>query len=86
MSRSVYVYVVDWGLQLCTNETTFGVRWPASSPGSPILADCPKRYEGHSLRICEERGYGKPIWLMPDFSLCISDILVDVNNEVSKTY
>lgn len=79
----MYVYVVDHGVvELCENDTKFGVRWPSSSPGSPIMAKCPKRYIGQSLRICEQRDFGKPIWLTPDFSYCISDFLVDVNNEV----
>lgn len=68
---------------MCSNETKFNVRWPPSSPGSPILADCPPRYQGQSLRICEQRDFGQPIWLTPDFSSCISDTLVDVNNDVS---
>lgn len=84
VSKSVYVYVVDRGtIELCENETSFGVHWPASSPGSPILAECPKRYEGQSQRICEQRDFGKPIWLTPNFSGCLADTLVDVYNEVS---
>lgn len=84
VSKSVYVYVVDRGtIELCANETSFGVNWPASSPGSPILAECPKRYEGQSQRICELRDFGKPTWLTPNFSGCLADTLVDVYNEVS---
>lgn len=84
VTKSVYVYVVDKGtIELCSNETSFGVNWPASSPGSPILAECPKRYEGQSQRICEQRGYGKPVWLTPNFSECLAHTLVDVSNEVS---
>lgn len=86
VSKSVYVYVVDRGtIELCDNETLFGVNWPASSPGSPILAECPKRYEGQSQRICELRDFGKPTWLTPNFSGCLADTLVDVYNEVSFT-
>ncbi|XP_055301227.1 uncharacterized protein LOC129567889 [Sitodiplosis mosellana] len=82
VSKSVYVYVVDRGtIELCANETSFGVNWPASSPGSPILAECPKRYEGQSQRICELRDFGKPAWLTPNFSGCLADTLVDVYNE-----
>lgn len=78
------MYVVDRGtIELCANETLFGVNWPASSPGSPILAECPKRYEGQSQRICELRDFGKPTWLTPNFSGCLADTLVDVYNEVS---
>lgn len=78
------MYVVDRGtIELCANETSFGVNWPASSPGSPILAECPKRYEGQSQRICELRDFGKPTWLTPNFSGCLADTLVDVYNEVS---
>lgn len=84
VSKSVYVYVVDRGsVELCANETLFGVNWPASSPGSPILAECPKHYEGQSQRICELRDFGKPFWLMPNFSGCLADTLVDVYNKVS---
>lgn len=84
VSKSVYVYVVNRGtIELCTNESAFGVSWPASSPGSPILAECPKRYEGQSQRICEQRDFGKPTWHIPNFSNCLADSLVDVYNEVS---
>lgn len=84
VSKSVYVYVVDRGnVELCANETLFGVNWPSSSPGSPILAECPKRYEGQSQRICELRDFGKPTWLTPNFSGCLADTLVNVYNEVS---
>lgn len=78
------MYVVDRGtVELCANETLFGVNWAASSPGLPILAECPKRYDGQSQRICELRDFGKPTWLMPNFSGCLADTLVDVYNEVS---
>lgn len=81
------MYVVDRGtVELCANETLFGVNWAASSPGLPILAECPKRYDGQSQRICELRDYGKPTWLMPNFSGCLADTLVDVYNEVSFEY
>lgn len=84
VSRSVYVYVVDRGqVELCANDSSFGVHWPNSSPGSPVLAECPKRYTGLSFRICEQQGFGQPIWQTPDFSLCISDFLMDIKNEVS---
>lgn len=84
VSKSVYVYVIDRGtIELCANETLFGVNWPASSPGSPILAECPKRYEGQSQRICELKDSNKPIWLTPNFSGCLADTLVNVYDEVS---
>ena len=77
------MYVVDRGVvELCPNNSIFGVQWPASSPGSPILAECPKRYLGQSVRICEQRDFGKPTWLTPDFSLCLSDNLFHVDKEV----
>lgn len=80
------MYVVDQGtVELCSNESAFGVNWPASSPGSPILSECPKRYEGQSQRICEQRDFGKPTWLTPNFSECIADSLVDVYNEVCQS-
>ncbi|KAG4065929.1 hypothetical protein HA402_008925 [Bradysia odoriphaga] len=82
VSKSVYVSVVDIGaIELCSNDTIFGTYWPSSSPGSPIKGDCPKRFDGYSLRICEQKGFGKPVWLLPDFSNCVADFLVDVNNE-----
>lgn len=78
------MYVVDRGaVEFCRNETLFDVNWPASSPGLPILAECPKRYAGQSQRICELRDFGKPTWLMPNFSGCLADTLLDVYNEVS---
>lgn len=84
VSKSVYVYVVDRGtIELCPNSSAFGVNWPSSSPGSPILAECPKRYEGQSQRICEQRDFGKPMWLTPNFANCVADSMVDVYNEVS---
>lgn len=70
-------------IELCANETSFGVDWTASSPGPLTLAGCPKRYDGQSQRLCEQRDVGKPVWLTPDFSGCLSDTLVDVHNEVS---
>lgn len=77
------MYVVNRGtVELCANESAFGLSWPASSPGSPILSECPKRYEGQSQRICEQRDFGKPTWLTPNFSGCLADSLVDVYNEV----
>lgn len=87
VSKSVYVYVVDKGnIELCPNDTSFGVNWPASSPGSPILVECPKRYEGQAQRICEQRDFGKPVWLTPNFSGCLAHSLVDVSNEVRLTW
>lgn len=84
VSKSVYVSVVDIGaIELCSNGTIFGTYWPSSSPGSPIKGDCPKRFDGFSERICEQKGFGKPVWLLPDFSNCVADFLVDVHNEVN---
>lgn len=84
VSKSVYVSVVDIGaIELCSNDTIFGTYWPSSSPGSPIKGDCPKRFDGFSLRICEQKGFGKPVWLLPDFSNCVADFLLDVSNEVN---
>lgn len=82
-SKSVYVYVVDRdSVELCPNNKIFGVKWSASSPGSPTLGDCPHKYSGQSKRICEQRDFGKPMWLTPDFSQCFSDILINIYNQV----
>lgn len=87
VSKSVYVYVIDRGtVELCGNESSFGVNWPASSPGSPILAECPKHFEGQSQRICEQQDFGRSDWLTPNFSDCLADSLVDVYNEVGKSF
>lgn len=83
MSTSVYVYVVDRGtIELCPEEKLYGVNWPASSPGAPISAECPKGFEGQSERICEQREFGKAVWLSPAFSDCLADDLADIYNEV----
>lgn len=80
----MYVYVVDRDtIELCPNDSAFGVNWPSSSPGSPVLVECPKRYEGQAHRICEQRDFGKPMWLTPNFANCLADSMVDVYNEVS---
>lgn len=81
--KSVYVYVIDPGtIELCSNETSFGVDWPASPPGSPILAKCPRGYVGQSRRTCELRNIGVIIWLTPNFSDCLAETLADVYDEV----
>lgn len=81
--KSVYVYVIDRGtIELCMNETSFGIDWPTSPPGTPILSKCPKGYIGQSERTCELRDIGKIVWFTPDFSDCLAETLVDVYDEV----
>lgn len=69
-------------IELCPNETLYGVNWPASSPGAPISAECPKGFNGQSQRVCEQREFRKTVWLSPTFFDCLADDLADIYNEV----
>lgn len=83
VSKSVYITVIEKGtVELCDSEEAYDVRWPLSLPGAPILADCPNRYQGQSRRICEKRDFGKPIWLVPDFSDCMTRTVIDSYKKV----
>lgn len=84
VTKHVKVTVVDRELiTLCPENKSFGIRWPASSPGPPTFVECPPNYEGQAQRICEQQDYRKTNWLMPDFSDCINQDLVRISFEVS---
>ncbi|XP_052896491.1 uncharacterized protein LOC128303547 [Anopheles moucheti] len=82
VSRSVHVTVVEPGtVTLCPQSDDFGVSWPASASGPAVLADCPKRGAGLASRICEQRDFGRPEWLVPDFSDCVPEEVIEIDNE-----
>lgn len=84
ISKSVHVTVVEPGtVTLCPKVSDYGVNWPASASGPAVLADCPGRGEGQARRICEQRDFGRPEWLTPDFSQCVPDAVNEIEREVS---
>ncbi|XP_017042772.1 uncharacterized protein LOC108089159 [Drosophila ficusphila] len=81
VSRSVYINVIERNaVHVCPAESTYGVHWPTSAPGAPIITDCPRGFEGHLRRICEQRDTGNSTWLLPDFSGCVRDELLLIYN------
>ncbi|KAH8334237.1 hypothetical protein KR059_007883 [Drosophila kikkawai] len=81
VSRSVYINVIERNaVHVCPAESTYGVHWPTSAPGAPIITDCPRGFEGHLRRICEQRDTGNSSWLLPDFSGCVRDELLLIYN------
>ncbi|XP_062546548.1 uncharacterized protein LOC134212578 [Armigeres subalbatus] len=82
ISKSVHVTVVEPGtVTLCPKIADYGVSWPASASGPAVLADCPGRGEGQAKRICEQRDFGRPEWLTPDFSECVPDAINEIEKE-----
>ncbi|XP_050095110.1 uncharacterized protein LOC126577486 [Anopheles aquasalis] len=88
VSRSVHVTVVEPGtVTLCPPNEDYGVSWPASASGPAVLTDCPKRAVGLASRICEQRDFGRPEWLVPDFSDCVPEEVTEISDEFrSLTY
>ncbi|XP_016979077.2 uncharacterized protein LOC108044545 [Drosophila rhopaloa] len=81
VSRSVYINVIERNAaHVCPAESTYGIHWPTSAPGAPIITDCPRGFEGHLRRICEQRDTGNSTWLLPDFSGCVRDELLLIYN------
>ncbi|XP_034134213.1 uncharacterized protein LOC117587522 [Drosophila guanche] len=81
VSKSVYINVIERNAaHVCAAESTYGVHWPTSAPGAPIITDCPRGFEGHLRRICEQRDTGNSSWLLPDFSGCVRDELLIIYN------
>ncbi|XP_022222553.2 uncharacterized protein LOC111074169 isoform X2 [Drosophila obscura] len=81
VSKSVYINVIERNAaHVCAAESTYGVHWPTSAPGAPIITDCPRGFEGHLRRICEQRDTGNSSWLLPDFSGCVRDELILIYN------
>lgn len=84
VSKSILVNVVDLELMsICRENISYGIKWPASSSGPPVMADCPIDYSGKAYRYCEQQDYNKSEWLMPDFSDCINQKLLSISTEVS---
>lgn len=85
VSRSVQITVVDEdAITLCPKETSFGIKWPATTSGPAVLAKCPNSFRGNAQRICEQRDYKMSRWLMADFSDCINQDLSRVYDEVCR--
>ncbi|XP_001356311.4 uncharacterized protein [Drosophila pseudoobscura] len=81
VSKSVYINVIERNAaHVCPAESTYGVHWPTSAPGAPIITDCPRGFEGHLRRVCEQRDTGNSSWLLPDFSGCVRDELLVIYN------
>lgn len=86
VSRSVYITIVDEGVvELCPKSKLYGVDWPASAAGS-VMADCPRWSDGQAERFCEQRNFGKPEWMLPDFSKCVSSTIAKLYSEVRNIY
>lgn len=83
VSTSIHVNVMDIeSMSICPESTSFGIKWPATTSGPPVLNDCPITYNGKAQRYCEQRDYNKSIWLTPDFSDCINQKLQRISYEV----
>jgi Immunoglobulin domain len=84
VSKDVHVTVVERdSVTLCPPDRAYGVEWPASAAGPPVLADCPNLAEGQAQRVCEQKSAVKTEWLQPDFSNCASSRMVEIHNNVS---
>lgn len=82
-TSSIQITVVEEGsITLCPEEQLFEVKWPASSSGAPVLAECPQPFHGQAKRVCEQRDYHTSIWLTPDFSDCIHQAIIQISDEV----
>jgi Immunoglobulin domain len=85
VSASVHVNIVDSELMsICQENSSYGIKWPATSSGPRVLYDCPIGYSGLAERYCEQRDYNKSEWLMPDFSDCINLNLLRISSEVRQ--
>lgn len=83
VSASIHVNIVDLELMsICRENLSYGIKWPATASGPPVLYDCPIGYTGIAQRYCEQRDYNKSEWLMPDFSDCINQKLLRISSEV----
>lgn len=83
VSTSIHVNVMDIeSTSICPESTSFGIKWPSTTSGPPVLNDCPISYNGKAQRYCEQRDYNKSIWLTPDFSDCINQKLQRISYEV----
>lgn len=83
VSTSIHVNVMDAeSMSICPENTSYGIKWLATSSGPPMLNDCPLSYNGKAQRYCEQRDYNKSVWLTPDFSDCINQKLLEVSLKV----
>lgn len=83
VSSSIHINVMDLeSMSICLENTSYGIKWLATSSGPPVLNDCPISYNGKAQRYCEQRDYNKSVWLIPDFSDCINQKLSEVSYEV----
>jgi Immunoglobulin domain len=83
VSASIHVNVMDASsMSICPESVSFGIKWPSTTSGPPVLNDCPISYSGKAQRYCEQRDYNKSIWLTPDFSDCINQKLLRISYEV----
>ncbi|XP_044012319.1 uncharacterized protein LOC122855196 isoform X2 [Aphidius gifuensis] len=72
-SMSVRVEVVNKTMiPICTNEISWGLRWPDTGPGTESLLDCPQHFVGsHVSRLCSMKDATTSVWQIPDFSECL---------------
>jgi hypothetical protein len=83
VSASIHVNIVDLELMsICRENLSYGIKWPATTSGPPVLHDCPIGYNGIAQRYCEQQDYNKSEWLVPDFADCINQKLLRISNEV----
>ena len=75
---SVRVDVVNRTLiPICLTETSWGMRWPITRPGSEALMECPRNFVGRPVsRECSMKDATTPTWLLPDFSACLYEPFV----------
>ncbi|XP_057327446.1 uncharacterized protein LOC130668928 isoform X2 [Microplitis mediator] len=77
-SMSVRVDVINRTLvPICRKESTWGMRWPDTGPGSTALLECPRQFTGDKVsRICAMKDATTPMWQIPDFSECLYQPLI----------
>ncbi|KAL7031712.1 hypothetical protein ACKWTF_007108 [Chironomus riparius] len=85
VSASIHVNIVDLELMsICRENLSYGIKWPATSSGPPVLHDCPIGYIGIAQRYCEQQDYNKSEWLVPDFADCINQKLLRISSEFKE--
>lgn len=50
------------------------------------ITQCPPRFVGDAKRLCVLRDVRQPEWDIPDFSSCVSESLVEIQNNVSTPF
>ncbi|XP_076242713.1 uncharacterized protein LOC143184400 [Calliopsis andreniformis] len=76
-SMSVRVEIVNRTLiPICLNETSWGLHWPDTAPGSDALLECPQNFIGKKVsRLCSMKDATTPEWQLPDFFSCLYEPL-----------